>query len=103
MKYDPKGYAKMLDTQAELLVAMFEGMTAYEFEHSPKEVWEEMLKIPVGKMFGTMYVEEARKYIARNFKRVAHPANQPGENLTEILHKRDIDRLETEALNAKEF
>jgi len=103
MKYDPKGYKKLLDTQAELLVAMFEGMTAYEFKRSPKDVWEEMLKTPVGEMFGTMYVEEARKYIARNFKRVAHPANQPGENLTEILHKREIEQLETEALNAKEF
>ena len=67
MKYDPKGYAKMLDTQAELLVAMFEGMTAYEFEHSPKEVWEEMLKIPVGKMFGTMYACGHDIYMAMLF------------------------------------
>jgi len=100
MKYDPDGYGKILDTQAELLVAMFEGMTVYEFERSPKEVWEKMLKTPVGEMFGTMYVEEARKYIARNFKRVAHLL---GGGSTEILHKRDIERLETEALNNKEF
>ena len=87
MKYDPKGYKNLLDNQTELLVAMFEGATAYRFEHSPKEVWEQMLKTPISEMFGTMHIKEAREYIKKHFKRVPLPNNKPGESFTEILHK----------------
>ena len=84
MKYDPKGHENILDHQAELLVAMFEGCTVYEFERTPKEVWEKMLKTPVSEMFGTMYIEEAREYIRKNFARVP---NRHDSSFMEILHK----------------
>jgi len=84
MQYDPKGYENLLNHQTELLVAMFEGHTAYEFERMPQEVWEEMLRTPVSAMFGTMHIEEAAKYIQDNFARMP---NKHDASFSEILHK----------------